>query len=187
MKVAAGRDKTHNPSGETCWVSRLRENFTSGSYGEGLETGRSLIPVPRQSFTRQLDFRNIKTTLGMEVLRCLTPQMVKKELWVNLLAYNLIRLLMAQAAAESGRQPRELSFKHTVQIWSQWTALHSATRHDWQRDILFKLIAQVRVGQRPGRLEPRARKRRPKSYPWLKVPRTVARQQIRELGYLPNA
>ena len=146
-----------------------------------------LLELYVQRWHVELDFRNIKTTLGMEVLRCLTPQMVKKELWVNLLAYNLIRLLMAQAAAESGRQPRELSFKHTVQIWSQWTALHSATRHDWQRDILFKLIAQVRVGQRPGRLEPRARKRRPKSYPWLKVPRTVARQQIRELGYLPNA
>ena len=134
----------------------------------------------------ELDFRNIKTTLGMDVLRCLTPQMVEKELWVNLLAYNLIRLLMVQAAVESGRQPRELSFKHTVQIWTQWTLLNSGSGQDWQRDILFKLIAQVRVGQRPGRLEPRARKRRPKSYPWLKVPRTLARQQIREFGYLPN-
>jgi len=122
----------------------------------------------------------------MEVLRCLTPHMVEKELWVNLLAYNLIRLLMAQAAVESGLQPRELSFKHTVQIWTQWTLLNSARDQDWQRDILFQLIAQVIVGQRPGRLEPRARKRRPKSYPWLKVSRTFARQQIRELGYLPN-
>ena len=134
----------------------------------------------------ELDLRNIKTTLGMEVLRCLTPQMVEKELWVNLLAYNLIRLLMAQAAVESGLQPRELSFKHTVQIWTQWIWLNSARDQEWQRDILFKLIAQVTVGQRPGRLEPRARKRRPKPYPWLKVSRTLARQQIRELGYLPN-
>ena len=134
----------------------------------------------------ELDFRNIKTTLGMGVLRCLTPQMVEKELWVNLLAYNLIRLLMAQAAAESGLHPRELSFKHTVQIWTQWAWLNSARDQDWQRDSLFKLIAQVTVGQRPGRLEPRARKRRPKPYPWLKVPRSLARQQIRELGYLPN-
>ena len=135
----------------------------------------------------ELDFRNIKTTLGMEVLRCLTPQMVEKELWVNLLAYNLIRLLMAQAALEAGLHPRELSFKHAVQMWTQWTLLHSGRGQDWQRDILFKLIAQVRVGHRLGRFEPRARKRRPKPYPWLKVPRTVARQQIRELGYLPNA
>jgi hypothetical protein len=134
----------------------------------------------------ELDFRNIKTTLGMDILRCMTPQMVEKELWVNLLAYNLIRLLMAQAAVESGLRPRQLSFKHTVQIWTQWTLLNTSRNQDWQRDILFKLIAQVRVGERPGRLEPRARKRRPKPYPWLKVPRKLARQQIRELGYLPN-
>lgn len=134
----------------------------------------------------ELDFRNIKTTLGMDVLRCMTPQMVEKELWVNLLAYNLIRLLMAQVAIESGLRPRQLSFKHTVQIWMQWTLLHVGRNQDWQRDILFKFIAQVRVGDRAGRLEPRARKRRPKSYPWLKVPRELARQQVRELGYLPN-
>jgi hypothetical protein len=134
----------------------------------------------------ELDLRNIKTTLGMDVLRCMTPQMVEKELWVNLLAYNLIRLLMAQAALVSGLQPRELSFKHTVQMWTQWTS----SRPDWgserQRSNLFRLIAQVRVGQRPGRLEPRARKRRPKPYPWLKVPRALARQQIQAFGYLPN-
>jgi len=116
----------------------------------------------------------------------MTPQMIEKELWVNLLAYNLIRLLMAQAAVESGLRPRQLSFKHTVQIWTQWTLLNAGRNQDWQRDILFKLIAQVRVGERPGRVEPRARKRRPKPYPWLKVPRDMARQQIRELGYLPN-
>jgi hypothetical protein len=135
----------------------------------------------------ELDFRNIKTTLGMDVLRCMTPKMVEKELWVNLLAYNLIRLLMAQAAVESGLQPRQLSFKHTVQIWTQWTLLNAGRNQDWQRDSLFRLIAQIKVGERPGRLEPRARKRRPKPYPWLKVPRKLARQQIRELGYLPNS
>ena len=147
---------------------------------------RDLSDLYMQRWHVELDFRNIKTTLGVDVLKCLTPQMVEKELWVNLLAYNLIRLLMAQAAVESGLKPRELSFKHTVQIWTQWTLLNSGRGKDWQRDILFKLIAQVRVGQRPGRLEPRARKRRPKSYPWLKVSRNLARQQISELGYLPN-
>jgi len=147
---------------------------------------RELSDLYAQRWHVELDFRNIKTTLGMEVLRCLTPQMVEKELWVNLLAYNLIRLLMAPAAVESGLHPRDLSFKHTVQIWTQWVLLNSARNQDCQRDTLFKLIAQVTVGQRPGRLEPRARKRRPKSYPWLKVPRDLARQQVRELGYLPN-
>ena len=53
MKVALRIDRTHNPSDEARWVSRLRENLTSGSNGEGLETGRTLSSVPRQSFTRQ--------------------------------------------------------------------------------------------------------------------------------------
>ena len=123
----------------------------------------------------------------MEVLRCLTPQMVEKELWVNLLAYNLIRLLMARAALEAGLHPRELSFKHAVQMWTQRLSLRHPKGRDWHRDTLLTLIAQIRVGQRPGRLEPRARRRRPKPYPWLKVPRPLARQQILQLGCLPNA
>ena len=131
----------------------------------------------------ELDIRNIKTTLGMEVLRCLTPQMVEKELWVYLLAYNVIRLLMAQAAHHAGVHPRELSFKHTVQMWSEWTA--SALQAEPVE--FFRLIAQLTVGKRPGRIEPRARKRRPKSYPWLKVPRAEARRQIQTCGHLPCA
>jgi hypothetical protein len=121
----------------------------------------------------ELDIRNIKTTLGIEVLRCMTPAMVEKELWVCLLAYNLIRLLMAQAAHSAGLLPRELSFKHTVQIWNSWPAGAEPSE-------LFRLIAQRLVGNRPGRSEPRVRKRRPKSFAWLKVPRATARRQIHQ-------
>lgn len=128
----------------------------------------------------ELDIRNIKTTLGMEVLRCLTPQMVEKELWVYLLAYNVIRLLMAQAAQHAGVHPRELSFKYTVQMWTAWTA--TAVRAEPVE--FFRLIGQLTVGNRPGRIEPRARKRRPKSYPWMKAPRAEARRQIRNYGHL---
>ncbi len=134
----------------------------------------------------ELDLRNIKTTLGMEVLRCLTPAMVEKELWVNLLAYNLIRLLMAQAAHSAGVHPRQLSFKHTVQLWTEWTAQCLGRTTAYDHALLMRLLAQSRVGARPGRLEPRARKRRPKSYPWLKVPRAEARRRIRLHGYLRN-
>ena len=69
MKVAASYDRTHNPSGESCWVSRLRENFTSGSYGEGPETGRDLSLVPRQSFTRQIYFKVLKSGCGVQELQ----------------------------------------------------------------------------------------------------------------------
>lgn len=126
----------------------------------------------------ELDLRNIKTTLGMDVLSCRTPQMIVKEMWVHLLAYNLIRLLMAQAACIAEVHPRELSFKHTLQLWTEWTSRRPQSAPLRHTGDLFRLIAQVRVGKRPGRLEPRMRKRRPKPYRWLQVPRAQARAQI---------
>ena len=131
----------------------------------------------------ELDLRNIKTTLGMEVLSCQTPQMNEKEMWVHLLAYNLIRLLMAQAAIDADVHPRELSFKHTVQMWTEWTSQRLVSHPARDNAILFRLIAQLKVGNRPGRIEPRARKRRPKPYPWLKVPRAQARCHIAIHGH----
>ena len=144
---------------------------------------RELADLYARRWHVELDLRHIKTTLGLDVLRCKTPAMVDKELWAGFLAYNLIRLMMAQAAADTGVHPRQLSFKHTVQLWTQWLSLN-AGRNQPPPDELFRLIAQHRVGQRPGRIEPRACKRRPKSSKWLKVPRSVARQQLREYGRL---
>lgn len=92
----------------------------------------------------------------MDVLNYQTPQMT--QLWVHLLAYNVIRLLMAQAACNAGVDPRSLSFKHTVQLWTEWGARGLSATKDSQR--LFTLIAQCKVGHRPGRIEPRMRKRR---------------------------
>ena len=129
----------------------------------------------------ELDLRNLKTTTGMDVLSCQTPQMNDKQLWVHLLAYNVIRLLMAQAACNAGVDPRGLSFKHTVQLWTEWVARGLSATNDCQR--LFTLIAQCKVGHRPGRIEPRMRKRRPKPYPWLKVPRAHARRQVETHGH----
>ncbi len=117
----------------------------------------------------------------MDVLSCQTPQMNEKQLWVHLLAYNVIRLLMAQAACNSGVDPRSLSFKHTVQLWTEWVARGLSATKDSQR--LLTLIAQCKVGHRPGRIEPRMRKRRPKPYPWLKVPRAQARRQVQKHGH----
>ena len=129
----------------------------------------------------ELDLRNLKTTTGMDVLSCQTPQMNEKQLWVHLLAYNVIRLLMAQAACNAGIDPRELSFKHTVQLWIEWVARGLFATKGC--GLLFTLIAQCRVGNRHGRIEPRMRKRRPKPYPWLKVPRAHARRKIKIHGH----
>ena len=140
-----------------------------------------------QRWNVELDLRNIKTTMGMEALSCQTPDMVEKELWVYLLAYNLIRLLMAQAACQSDLHPRDISFKHTVQLWTQWMSQAPTHRVGLPDQPLFELIGQHRVGTRPGRIEPRARKRRPKPYPWLKVPREQAQRQLRANGTFINA
>jgi hypothetical protein len=129
----------------------------------------------------ELDLRSLKTTMGMETLHCQTPEMNEKELWVHLLAYNLIRLLMAQAASMAEVDPRKLSYKHTCQLWTQWVSRGLSATADASR--LFMLIAQVPVGHRPGRIEPRMRKRRPKSYPWLKEPRDIARDRVRKHGH----
>ena len=129
----------------------------------------------------ELDLRNLKTTMGMAVLNCQTPQMNEKQLWVHLLAYNVIRLLMAQAACNAGVDPRKLSFKHTVQLWTQWVSRGLSAPKDCGH--LFTLIAQCRVGNRPGRIEPRMRKRRPKPYPWLKIPRAQARRKTERHGH----
>lgn len=129
----------------------------------------------------ELDLRNLKTTMGMDVLSCQTPQMNEKQLWVHLLAYNVIRLLMAQAARNAGVDPRSLSFKHTVQLWTEWVSRGLSATKDCGR--LFTLIAQCRVGNRCGRIEPRMRKRRPKPYPLLKVPRAQARRHVEKHGH----
>ena len=131
----------------------------------------------------ELDLRNIKTTLGMERLSCQRPHMAVKEIWVYLLAYNLIRMMMAQAARHTHRLPHQLSFKHTVQICIALPHHRNLLLDDDERYALFDLIAQQRVGDRPDRIEPRALKRRPKAYPLLTQPRIIAQQRIRKYGH----
>jgi hypothetical protein len=144
---------------------------------------RLLKALYRQRWNVELDLRNIKTTLGMEHLRCKTPAMAIKELWVYLLAYNLIRLLMAQAALLADQIPRQLSFKHTVQIWMAWQQRGGGTHDAVSINALLLLMAEPRVGLRPGRIEPRALKRRPKSFPLLTKPRQIAREEVRKNGH----
>ena len=142
----------------------------------------ALKALYRERWHVELDLRHIKTTLGMESLSCKTPAMAQKEIGVYLLAYNLIRLMMAQAATLAECLPRALSFKHTLQLWIAWDH-HGPGHDDEQLYGLFVLIAEQRVGNRPGRLEPRAVKRRPKPFPLLTQPRELARGEIHRHGH----
>ena len=129
----------------------------------------------------ELDIRNIKQTMGMNILSCKTPDMVRKEIWVHLLAYNLIRLMMSQSALIADIAPRNISFKHCLQIWLI-SSQQMDILDDEQLYKLFILMAQQKVGNRPGRIEPRAVKRRPKAYPLLTKPRDESRESIRYIS-----
>jgi len=97
--------------------------------------------------------------------------------------FNLIRLLMAEAALQADVLPRQLSFKHTLQIWVAWSQRQFLSTADEDTATLLILIAQIRVADRPGRIEPRAVKRRPKPYPRLDRPRQQARMEIAKYGH----
>jgi hypothetical protein len=127
-----------------------------------------------------LDLRTLKTEMHMEMLRTKSPEMVRKEVAVHLLAYNLIRGIMAEAARIGEVKPRRLSFKgalHTVRSFEE-SHLYNPTRIEADLPRLLELIGKKRVGDRPDRYEPRAVKRRPKPYPVLKIPRRAAKRLI---------
>jgi hypothetical protein len=133
----------------------------------------------------ELDLRSIKCVMQMDVLRCKTPEMVEKEVWTHLLAYNLIRVLMASAAEAHGKLPRQLSFKGTLQALGTFRdamglaplSLRARLVHE-----LLRAIAASEVGTRFGRVEPRAIKRRPKPHDLLNEPRHQARKRLKSTG-----
>ena len=134
-----------------------------------------------QRWNIELDLRSIKDVMQMDVLRCMSPEMVKKEIWIHLLAYNLIRGVMAKAAEAHDLRPRDLSFKGALQTMTAFQETLRRAR-PIERDRLLtemlKAIAHHRVGDRPGRVEPRANKRRPKPQKFLMEPRREAHKRL---------
>ena len=146
---------------------------------------KTLKNLYSQRWHVELDIRNIKTTLGMETLTCRSPDMAEKEMWIYFLAYNLIRIIMAQSARLAEVLPRALSFKHTLQLWLAWSRRVEYC-NEKQLIQLFKLVGQQQVGNRPGRVEPRAVKRRSKPFSLLTKPRKLAQEGILKNGHPPK-
>lgn len=143
---------------------------------------RALIQLYSRRWLVEVDLKFIKEVLQMDILRGRTPEMVHKEIYVHLLSYNLIRTVMAQAAEQVQVSPRQLSFKGAVQLLNAFRDKFLSAPSAEQRQHLYRqmlqAIARHRIGQRPGRCEPRAVKRRPKAYPRLMVPRAQARAEL---------
>jgi hypothetical protein len=140
-----------------------------------------LADLYRARWHAELDLRSIKQTLKMDVLRCMTPEMVRKEIWGHLLASNLIRGVMAEAARRQEVLPRQLSFqgaRQTMEGFRGELSHAGPVRAERLREEALKAIASHRVGNRPDRIEPRVRKRRPKAYPLMHETRENARKRL---------
>jgi hypothetical protein len=144
---------------------------------------RDLYDLYHSRWQIELDLRSIKAVMQMDVLRCMTPQMVEKEIAVHILAYNMVRTTMAQAAYLGRLLPRQLSFKGALQLLN---AFGENLRHCPLGRLVLRHahvlagIAQMKLPRRPERVEPRALKRRPKPHQLLKEPRQILRARIME-------
>jgi hypothetical protein len=138
-------------------------------------TPADLATLYRARWNNELDLRSIKCTLQMHELRCKTPEQVRKEIWMHILAYNLVRTVMAQAAATHDVLPRSISFKGTIQTLEAFQPAIERTRDSAGRVQLYQhlldAVAKHGVADRPNRFEPRVKKRRLDHYGWLMKPR----------------
>lgn len=141
----------------------------------------AIIDLYRQRWAVELYLRDIKIPLGMDILRCDTPDMVEKELWMHAIAYNLVRALMNQAAHRHATPVDRISFKGTVATVRQWAPLMAAAgvaaeQYEQLFDAMLHCIARDPVPYRPDRVEPRALKRRPKNYQRMTKPRRLFKE-----------
>jgi hypothetical protein len=147
-------------------------------------TKEDLATLYRARWNNELDLRSIKSTMQMRELRCKTPELVHKEVWTHMLAYNLIRTVMAQAAATHDVEPRTISFKGALQTLEAFQPLIElqAGRDTPNRLRLYQhllnAIASHRVGDRPDRYEPRLKKHRRNHYDWLTKPRDEIKRMM---------
>lgn len=145
--------------------------------------GADLADLYRRRWQAELHLRSLKQGLQMDILRGRSPEVVRKEVWAHLLVYNLVRRVMAQAAAAAGARAEEVSFTGAVQalnaFWPQLGAPRAAAEAQALWGVLLWAVGRHRVGGRPDRYEPRAVKRRPKNFPRLSQPREAARRRLR--------
>jgi hypothetical protein len=147
-------------------------------------TASDLADLYRARWNAELDFRSLKQTMQMDILRCKTPELVRKEIWTHILAYNLIATILAQAASKHDIEPRTISFKgavQTLEAFQSLLAMQGARSREHQLHLYNKLLDAVathRVADRPDRFEPRQRKRRQKKYDRMMKPRNVLKREM---------
>ena len=151
-----------------------------------LTTKEDLANLFRSRWNQELDIRDIKVSLQMDFLRCKTPEAVRKEIWTHILAYNLIRTIMAQAAHRHDVHPRTISFKGTLQTLEAFQPLVDIQGHrgaSFRNRVYLQIldaIAVHRIADRPDRYEPRKRKRKPRTAHQMMRPRSELKRLLRK-------
>ena len=144
-------------------------------------TKQDLAFLYRARWHNELDLRSIKIALQMDRLRCKTPELVRKEIWTHILAYNLLRTIMAQAAIKHGLQPRTISFTGALQtlgVFQPVIAMSGAASRKNLYQVILDAIATHRVDDRPNRFEPRLKKLRHKRFAYLSKPRKQTKREM---------
>jgi hypothetical protein len=147
-------------------------------------TASDLAELYRARWNAELDLRSLKQTMQMDILRCKTPELVRKEIWTHILAYNLIRTIIAQAASKHDVEPRSISFKGAIQTLEAFQPLIASQgeRDSTHRQSIYQqlldAVATHHVADRPDRFEPRLRKRRQKKYDRMMKPRHELKRDV---------
>jgi hypothetical protein len=129
----------------------------------------------------EINLKSIKSIMNMDMLSCKTPEMVRKEIGIHFLAYNFIRIIMAEACIKHNAMPNQISFKSTVQLLNEIMPHFLNGNVSKNKEMYAELLKQIvrnKVGNRPGRIEPRVVKRRRKPFPALNRPRIVEKRRL---------
>ena len=152
---------------------RTREIIVHTSLWDDVDYSKEdIAALYRRRWQAELNLRSLKTVMQMDHLRCKKPHRVRNEMRAHMLAYNLIRQVMCEAAMSDGLHPWEISFKGTLSTLAEMLpTLSIISNVDELCDVLYRSCRQHRVGDRPERYEPRVLKRRPKQYKLMQKPR----------------
>lgn len=159
---------------------RVRTKYILTTHLRDEVTPSEILELYRKRWQIELNFRSIKIELGMDVLRGKTPAMVCREIWIHMLAYNMIRVEMLRAAIAGKVLPSEISFRATQQLMCVYRLVSSCNPHGARNlwSDLTEHISKQHVGKRPNRYEPRAIKRRKKNFTLLSEDRKAAKRRL---------
>lgn len=142
---------------------------------------KELVQIYKIRWHIETNFNHIKTTMNMDMLSCKTPDMVRKEIGIHFLAYNIIRILMAEACQKYKSTPRCVSFKGAIQLINEFMPYFSNLDNQATQKLythMLQLIVKNKTGNRPNRIEPRLIKQRQKPFPTLKKPRSIEKNSL---------